>query len=85
VKGVIGVDTHRILVSDEALLIGGKPGSGKSALANLIAAARATSASTCLACPEGCGSCTRDESDCECYEHQNLHPDCEPGDGGEVA
>jgi hypothetical protein len=32
-------------------------------------------ASTCLACPPGCPSCTGDESDCECYEHQDQHPD----------
>lgn len=29
----------------------------------------------CLACPWGCTSCTQDESDCECYEHQGNHPD----------
>lgn len=28
----------------------------------------------CLACPWGCNSCTKDV-DCECYEHQDLHPD----------
>lgn len=31
--------------------------------------------STCLACPEGCPECSGDESSCECYEHQNDHPD----------
>ncbi|GAB7044901.1 hypothetical protein [Catenuloplanes indicus] len=25
--------------------------------------------STCRACPDGCPSCTRNRSDCECYEH----------------
>ena len=30
----------------------------------------------CLACPPSCGSCSHDP-DCECYEHQNLHPGIE--------
>jgi hypothetical protein len=30
--------------------------------------------STCLSCPPGCGTCTGDASDCECYEHQDNHP-----------
>ncbi len=38
-------------------------------------AAFALRVSTCLACPAGCTSCTKDESDCECYEHQGDHPD----------
>ncbi len=38
-------------------------------------AAWRASPSTCLACPDGCSSCTRDGSDCECYEHQDNHPD----------
>jgi hypothetical protein len=29
---------------------------------------------SCLACPPGCGSCSKDESCCECYEHQDNHP-----------
>jgi hypothetical protein len=29
----------------------------------------------CLACPWDCPSCTKDEADCECYEHMNDHPD----------
>lgn len=35
----------------------------------------------CLACPAGCVSCTNDESNCECYEHQNDHPDAVPIEG----
>lgn len=30
--------------------------------------------STCLACPKGCRSCTKDQ-DCECYDHQDLWPE----------
>lgn len=29
----------------------------------------------CLACPWNCDSCSKDEADCECYEHQDKHPD----------
>jgi hypothetical protein len=29
----------------------------------------------CLACPPGCPECSEDESDCECYTHQDDHPD----------
>jgi predicted ATPase len=61
------------------MLIGGEPGSGKSGLLNAIIAQAALVDSTCLACPPGCSSCTRDESDCECYEHAHRHPD-EPGE-----
>lgn len=28
--------------------------------------------SNCQACPDGCPSCSRNEADCECYEHD--HP-----------
>ena len=34
----------------------------------------AIQAEKCLACPPGCRTCSTDESDCECYEHQNDHP-----------
>lgn len=30
-------------------------------------------AARCLACPLDCPSCTTDQSDCECYEHQDAH------------
>ena len=29
----------------------------------------------CLACPPDCRECSKDESDCECYTHQDNHPD----------
>lgn len=29
----------------------------------------------CLACPSDCRECSKDESDCECYTHQDDHPD----------
>lgn len=36
---------------------------------------------TCLACPKECVSCSHDESNCECYEHQCDHPsERNPGD-----
>lgn len=35
--------------------------------------------STCLACPPGCPECTTDEADCECYTHQDDHPDAAEG------
>ncbi len=67
------------------VLFGGEPCGGKSVLLNVLAAHRALSTSTCLACPVGCVECSGDESDCECYEHQNLHPDNDWPDSGEVA
>ena len=67
-------------------LIGGQPGRGKTHLANILAVYEVVraDASTCRACPAGCGSCTRDESDCECYEHQGCHPDNVRPTGGEA-
>ena len=54
-------EAHRSAIADE--------------LARLEDGEWAARPSTCLACPGGCSSCTRDESDCECYEHQDRHPD----------
>jgi hypothetical protein len=39
-----------------------------------LLAASAMTAFSCLACPVGCASCTLDESNCECYDHQDDHP-----------
>lgn len=41
-------------------------------------AVTALNALVCLACSWGCPSCTLDESDCECYEHGDDHPDDAP-------
>ncbi len=74
------------------LLIGGEPGSGKSAAFNaaVVRAALASSGESieggkvdCLACPPWCRECSQDESTCECYTHAHLHPDNEPA-GPEV-
>lgn len=32
-------------------------------------------ASDCLACPKDCGECSNDRTCCECYTHQEMHPD----------
>ena len=82
---VIGMAVHNADLGRDRLLIGGEPGSEKSALLNRMTIDEVVSESTCLACPDGCGSCTRDESDCECYEHQGLHPLNELADGREAA
>jgi hypothetical protein len=79
------LDSGQLQLVSSSMLIGGEPGSGKSVALNLLALQAALQESTCLACPPGCGTCTRDECDCECYEHQDCHPGDEPGSGGAVA
>jgi hypothetical protein len=30
--------------------------------------------SDCRACPQDCAECSKDETCCECYTHQEMHP-----------
>ncbi|MBG0568076.1 hypothetical protein [Actinoplanes aureus] len=76
-----GLSPDTVELIHRNLLIGGEPGSGKSGLLNALTAQGAVEDAKpddCLACPKGCRQCSRDESDCECYEHADLHPDSEP-------
>jgi hypothetical protein len=48
---------------------------GLQAVLALPSLRQAIQGARCLACPLDCKSCPADESCCECYAHQDLHPD----------